>query len=115
MLYQICADNKYRGVCYLEDKAAIRADRAKYDETCIWLDATPSWANGTDEHPTDVPQSVIAQITALDRIAELEADLTSTDWQVTRLAETGVALKTGVAEARAAARAEISNLRGDAA
>ena len=61
-----------------------------------------------------VPAATMTAAANKARIAELEAYLTSTDWQVTRLAETGVALKTGVTEARAAARAEISKLRGDA-
>ena len=46
-----------------------------------------------------------------ERIAELEAYLSSTDWYAIRESETGVDIPADVKQARADARAEISNLR----
>jgi hypothetical protein len=48
-----------------------------------------------------------------ERIAELEAYLTSTDWYAIRESETGVDIPAEVKKARADARAEISSLRGE--
>lgn len=55
------------------------------------------------------PQSEINQ----ERINELQAYLTSTDWYAVRMAETGVAIPQDVVTARASAREEVSTLRGD--
>lgn len=48
-----------------------------------------------------------------ERINELQAYLTSTDWYAVRMAETGVAIPEDVASQRASARDEISTLRVD--
>lgn len=53
------------------------------------------------------PQAEINQ----ERINELQAYLTSTDWYAVRMAETGVAIPDDVVTARASAREEISTLR----
>lgn len=59
-------------------------------------------------HAPEKPQSLINQ----ERINELQAYLTSTDWYAVRMAETGVAIPDDVVTARASAREEISTLRG---
>lgn len=60
-------------------------------------------------HAPEKPQSEINQ----ERINELQAYLTSTDWYAVRMAETGVAIPDDVVTARANAREEISTLRVD--
>ena len=54
-----------------------------------------------------------AEVDAEVRIAELESYLSSTDWYAIRESETGIDIPADVKQARADARAEISNLRGD--
>ena len=55
------------------------------------------------------PQSEIDQ----ESINELESYLSSTDWYAVRFAETGVEIPQEIKDARASARLEISELRGD--
>ena len=60
-------------------------------------------------HAPEKPQALIDQ----ERINELQAYLTSTDWYAVRLADTGVAIPADVVTARSSAREEISTLRVD--
>lgn len=60
-------------------------------------------------HAPEKPQAEINQ----ERIDELQAYLTSTDWYAVRMSETGVAIPDDVVMARASAREEISTLRVD--
>lgn len=62
---------------------------------------------GQEPSPPEKPQAEINQ----ERINELQAYLTSTDWYAVRMAETGVAIPNDVVTARASAREEISTLR----
>lgn len=62
---------------------------------------------------SQVSSDYMAAAASKSTIAKDEKYLSDTDWYATRYAETGVAIPDEVKAARAAARLEISNLRGD--
>lgn len=60
-----------------------------------------------------LPAELSTEEIAQNRINELNVYLDTTDWYVVRFAETGVAIPPEISQARAAARLEISTLRGE--
>ena len=68
--------------------------------------------NGEYKPKSDV-DAELAREAVEAKISELQSYLDSTDWYITRHAETGTPIPAEVTEARDFARKEISSLRGD--
>lgn len=80
----------------------------KWSEVQAWLAEHPEYVIVDDTPPAPAPEELVQR----ELVAQMSY-LASTDWYVTRFAETGVVVPDEIKAARAAARARIDELRAE--
>lgn len=113
MLYQINKLGQYEGIAYMEDRSAIRTDRALYGDVLVWFDDEPDFAKRYREQEVakgELHQAVkltFAELKAL-KLSELSAIAASFEQNVCK----AMVIKSSLGFRADADRRTRDNIRG---